>query len=279
MNITINGKPADITLEAEKNVGDVLAGLNGWLYGSGHRLSGLGIDGETADSASLESFFDRELAKIRTLDVRTSSLLELTAEALISTRNASEDYEKAGFAEKKGFGGRWRQSPAALFLSEQGPELYHWAEQTFSGEGPGPAELRALIDERLRELGNPGGELNTIESLIEEIIRRLEDLPLDIQTGKDGRAVETIRIFSGAAEKIFRLFALLKAGGLDTSAIKVDDIPIAEFIGEFGAALQELLAAYETRDAVLVGDLAEYELAPRIRKLYDTMKSPAVSPA
>jgi hypothetical protein len=279
MNITINGKPADIILEAEKNVGDVLAGLNGWFYGSGYRLSGLEIDGETADSASLETFFDRDLAKIRTLDVRTSSLWELTAEALIHTRNDSEDYENAGFEEKKGFGARWRQSPAALFLSEQGPEIYHWTEQTFSGGDPSPGELRGLLDERLRELGNPAGELNNAEPIITEIVRRLEDLPLDIQTGKDGRAVETIRIFSGIAEKIFRLFDLLKTGGLDTSAIKVDDIPIAGFIGEFGVALQELLAAYETRDAVLVGDLAEYELAPRLRKLYNAMKSPVVSPA
>jgi hypothetical protein len=279
MNITINGKPADITLEAEKNAGDVLEGMSGWLEGSGYRLSGLEIDGETADSASLESLLRRELTAIQTLDIRISSLWELMAEALIHTRENSEDYEQAGFEEKKEFCVRWRQSPAALFLSEQGPEIYQWAERTFSGGDLSAAELRGLIDERLRELEDPAGELDKAEPLIKEIIRRLEDLPLDIQTGKDGRAVETIRIFSGAAEKIFRLFGLEKAKGLDTGALKVDDIPVAEFIGEFGAALQELLAAYETRDAVLVGDLAEYELAPRLRKLYAAIKSPVVLPA
>jgi hypothetical protein len=278
MNITINGKPADITLEGEKNVGDVLAGLSGWLHGSGFRLSGIEADGETADLASLETFFDRALANTQTLDIRTSSLLELTAEALIRVRGDSEAYETAGFEEKKLFVSPWRQSPAALFLSREGPEIYQWAEQAFSGGGLSPAEFRRLIDERLREMEDPRGEVDRAEPLIEEIIRRLEDLPLDIQTGKDGRAVETIRIFSGAAEKIFRLFSLLEAGGLDTKTLKVDDIPIVEFIREFGAALQELLAAYETRDAVLVGDMAEYELAPRLRGLYAAIKSPAASP-
>jgi hypothetical protein len=274
MNITINGNPADITLESERNVGEVLAGLDGWLSGSGYRLSGLEIDGEAADSGSLETLFDRELAGIHRLDIRTSSLLELTAEALIYTRGDSEDYETADFADKQCLAARWRQSPAALFLAGQSPDVYQWAEKTFSGEGIGAGELRLLIDERLRELGDPLGELSRAEPLIDGLVQR-QDLPLDIQTGKDGRAVETIQIFSGISGKIFRLFTILKAGGLDAGALKVDDISIQAFIEEFDAILRELLAAYETRDAVLVGDLAEYELAPRLRKLYAVIKGPA----
>ncbi|MDR1099637.1 MAG: hypothetical protein LBL28_04075 [Treponema sp.] len=278
MTITINGKPADIILETEKNVGDILAGLDNWLQGSGYRLSGLEIDGETAPSGSLEVIFDRELANIKTLDIRTSSLVELMAEALLNTRDDMAEYAQAGFEEKKSVTARWRQSPAACFLSGQIPEIYQGADKTFSGEGFEPGEFQRIIDERLRELEDPAGELNRAEPLLEGLVRRLEDLPLDIQTGKDSRAVETIQIFSNVAEKVFRIFNLLRAGGLDTSALKVDDVLIADYIEEFGAALRELLAAYETRDAVLVGDLAEYELAPRLRKLYAVMRNPIVSP-
>jgi hypothetical protein len=273
MTITINGKPADIILEAEKNVGDLLSGLDQWLAGSGHRLSGLEIDGERADSASLETFFDRELARIRTLDIRTSSLLELAAEALLRTREDGGDYENAGFGEKPAVAARWRNSPAALFLAAQAPEIYAWADKAFSGQGA-PGELRGLIDERLRELDDPAGELNNAGPLIEAVASRLEELPLDIQTGKDGRAAETIQIFSNISEKVFRLLNILKARGLDTSALKVDDISAAGYIEEFGVALRELTGAYETKDAVLVGDLAEYELAPRLRKLYAAISPP-----
>ena len=45
MDISINGRPANIILETEKNVGDILSGLEQWLAGSGNRLSGLTIDG------------------------------------------------------------------------------------------------------------------------------------------------------------------------------------------------------------------------------------------
>jgi hypothetical protein len=278
MTITINGQPADIVLEDEKNVGDVLSGLDHWLAGSGHRLSGLEIDGEPADSLSLERFFNRELDRIRTLDIKTSSLPELTAEALLYTWEDGGEYENAGAGEKQAVAARWRNSPAALFLAAHVPEIYEWAEKTFSGEGAAPGELRGLIDERLRELGDPAGELNNTEPLIEATASRLEELPLDIQTGKDGRAAETIRIFSHVSEKVFRLLHILKTRGLDTSALKVDDVSAAEYIEDFGAALRELTGAYETKDAVLVGDLAEYELAPRFRKLYALIKNSAAPP-
>jgi hypothetical protein len=278
MNITINGNPADITLETEKNVGDVLAGLDGWLAGSGFRLSGLAIDGKAADSGSMETLFNRELADIQSLDIKTSSLGELTAEALLYTREDCEVYEQGSFETRQNLAAQWRQSPAALFLLTQCPEVHQWTEQAFSGEGIGAGELRGILDERLREFEDPLGELNRVEPLIEGLVRRLEDLPLDIQTGKDGRAAETIQIFSGISGKIFRLFNIQKERGLDTSALNVDNISIHAFIEEFGAALRELLAAYETKDTVLVGDLAEYELAPRLRKLYAVVKSPVVSP-
>jgi hypothetical protein len=278
MNITINGKPADITLEKEKNLGEIFAGLDSWLKGSGHRLSGAVINGERVRSGSLAGFFDRGFDRIETLDIQTSSLTELAAEALINTRRDIADFENTVFGEKKEFHARWRQSPEALFLSEQCPEIYEWAEKSFSGEGLAPAELSNLIGERLKELEDPPGELNKAEPLIEVIVRRLEDLPLDIQTGKDGRAVETVQLFSSVAEKIFRLFNLLKLEGYEVKSLKVENIPISEYIDEFGTALKELLAAYEARDAVLVGDLAEYELAPRFRNLYAAIRSPAVSP-
>jgi hypothetical protein len=278
MTITINGQPADIILEAEKTVGQVLAGLDQWLNGSGHRLSGVTIDGETAGSGSLTGIFSRELDHIKTLDIHTCAVMELMAEALINLRRDAEEYEQAGFEGKKELYKRWQKSPEALFLTDQIPEIYEWADKSFAGEGVSPGELLNLVEERIRELQDPAGELNKAEPLIQAIVRRLEDLPLDIQTGKDGRAVETVHLFSNIAEKIFRLFNLMKAEGYDVASLTVENIPVSDYINEFGTALKELLAAYETRDAVLVGDLAEYELAPRFSNLYTAIRIPANTP-
>jgi len=268
MKILINGVDADIQLETEKNVGEILCALDAWLNNTGHRLSGLNIDGETISSGSIDACFGRNIDTITTLDIHTMPVLQLFAESLINTMEDISAYEAAGFDERGSFSEQWKQSPQALLLAEHSPELFGWASQTFSGEGSGTQAFRVLVEERLRELRDPAAEMNRTGPLVSEVCTRLEELPLDIQTGKDVRAAETVRTFSGVAEKVFRVFNVLKTEGFPVEEIAVENMPIAAYIAEFSTALRELLAAYEQHDTVLVGDLAEYEMAPRLRSLH-----------
>ncbi|MDR2478134.1 MAG: hypothetical protein LBD48_02340 [Treponema sp.] len=273
MEIRINGQKADIQLESEKTVGEILSVLEQWLDNSGHRLSGLVIDGRTAGTESLEAFMAAEVISVKTLDIITSSLTDLIAESLFHLLGDIDEYENSDFAEKSGFAERWKDQAAARLLAEQFPDIFVWASKTFSGEGLNPAGLRSLTEERLRELRDPAGEIGRAGPFIAEICTRLEELPLDIQTGKDARAVETVNIFSGAAEMVFRIFNILKLEGFPVEEITVGKIPVTDYIAEFSAALRELLAAYEQHDTVLVGDLAEYEMAPRLRGLHTALRS------
>jgi hypothetical protein len=273
MDITINGKAADITLEGEKTLGDVLAGLEAWLRDSGHRLSGLEVDGEKADSRSLESFFNREVAGIGVLNLSTSSWAELAAEALGDLYGEAEKFLECPFGERAALKQGWEESPGGCFLAEHMRDLYGLADETFSGQGPGPGELQKIVRERLRELEDPRREIAASAPLVEAVAGRLEELPLDIQTGKDRRAAETVQLFSNVAGKLLRLLGLLKLEGYSPENLTVDGVPVFEYVGEFESILKELAAAYEAKDAVLVGDLAEYELAPRLLKFYSAFSS------
>jgi len=268
MKIRINGVDADIQLETEQNVGEILCGLDTWLNGTGHCLSGLSIDGDAANADSMEACFGRNIDAIDTLDITTRPILDLFAESLLHTMQDIDAYEAAGFEEKNLFAGQWKQSPQALLLAEQTPDLFDWAVKTFSGEGFNPRNFRLLLEERFRELQDPAAEISRAGPLVDEICARLEEFSLDIQTGKDARATETVRTFSGIAEKLFRVFNVLKIQGFPVGEIAVENIPITAYIAEFSTALRELLAAYEQHDTVLVGDLAEYEMAPRLRNLH-----------
>ena len=91
-----------------------------------------------------------------------------------------------------------------------------------------------------------------------------------MQTGKDGRAAETMTLFSALTEKLFRLVFLFARRGTTIEGIEVASmdgtgmVSLKTYIEEFSAALRELIAAWENSDTVLVGDLAEYELSPRL---------------
>jgi len=272
MKIKINGADADIKPENEKTVGEILGALDAWLAGTGHRLSGLNIDGKAVNAGEMELSFSRNIDTIDTIDIYTSSLPRLVAESLTLTMRNIEDFREAGFDEKAGFADTWKTSPQGCLLAEQFPELFDWTIKAFSGEGCSPQVLLALFEERLRELSDPAGETDRISPLIDDICVRLTEFPLDVQTGKDARAAETVNVFSGIAEKVFRIYRTLKIEGFPVAEITVDNIPVNDYITEFGKALNELLDAYEKRDTVLIGDLAEYEMAPRLRGLYAALR-------
>jgi hypothetical protein len=274
MDITINGNVADITLETETTLGEVLWGIEQWIRGSGHMLSGLCLDGERIGSASMSEVFSRELAGIRSVDILTSTRGELMAEALLAAGDSLKAYGEASFADRDLIRKQWEENPASGFLAGEAPDLAGELARTFQGNGLPLPQWDTLIGERLRELANPLEEAVNMEKAVAGIARRLEDLPLDIQTGKDARAAETVSLFSALTEKLFRLLPLLRERGLLTEDPASEGPSADELAEEFTLALRELLTAYEAKDAVLVGDLAEYELAPRLLRLYSVLISP-----
>jgi len=274
MEIFINGKPADIVLETEKKVGDVLAGMEKWLEGSGNRLSGLGIDGLVTGAEALPAVIERELAGIKKIDMIISSWESIAMEALSGLKNYCALIAGSSFEDRSKIINDWETSAAKTFLSTDISDLYETAKLSFSGEGISPSDLEILAGERMSELEDPCAEILKMEMTVNETAARMTELPLDVQTGRDGRAAETIRIFSRMGEKLFRLFRILNH--MPAEPFEINGQPVKKYLNEFGTVLAELTAAYGNQDSVLIGDLAEYELAPRLTEFYSAVKNLAV---
>ena len=265
MEIRINGKTVDIRVEHEKTVGEIMVSLDKWLANSGHMLSGLAVDGQKADSSSIENAFLREINTVEVLDIFTRSLAEFFAMSLLDFLSDIEEYENLSFEEKNDFYESWKERAGTRFAAEQMPDLFSLYVNTFSSGGVNTEVLRSVTEERLREVKEPVKEITRLQPVIEDTCARLVDLPLDVQTGKDKHAAETLQYFSGIVEKIFRVFRQLDIQGY------ISEEPVSRLIIDFGTAVKELLEAYERHDSVLVGDLTEYEMAPKLKELYDTI--------
>ena len=272
MDIFVNNKPADITLDTEKTLGDVLSGIEQWISPTGNRIKGISVNGRDLPEDELAAVFGRDIKDIKKLDITVSSWRELAAEALLILQNTCVLYENAAFDERAQIAAAWENSVAAQFLKTDIPDLSNLAGNALAGEGLSARDFTLRIDERLREITEPAQEIDRIEALVQSIVQRMEEFSLDMQTGKDRRAAETMQLFSQAGEKLFRIFFIHKSEGLSLETFLIDELPSRAFIGEFNAALRELSAAYESRDTVLAGDIAEYELAPRLLKFFNAIK-------
>ena len=275
MNIFINEKPAEIALDTEKTLADVMTGLELWISPTGNRIQRICIDDRDVEGDALTEAFCLDIEDIGKLDVFIRSWRELAAEALGVLYETCGLLGKAAFEERGPIFGDWTESAAARFLKSDIPDIFSLAVRAMSGEGLLPSDLALIVEERLREIVDPWQEINGCGPQVQLIAARMEEFPLDMQTGKDRRAAETIQLFSQIGEKLFRVFFIYKSEGLSLETLEIDGLPARIFIEEFNTALRELSLAYENRDTVLAGDIAEYELAPRLLKFFAALKSMA----
>jgi ribosome-associated toxin RatA of RatAB toxin-antitoxin module len=266
MIIKINDKPLDFSLDNESTLGDVFNSLEQWLSNSGHRLSEIFIDGQAVSAGMLEEVFKKEVKSINNLDIHTNAIAELAAASLQSLLIDIDEYEKLKFDEKAKFFDNWKERAQAVFIMEEMPDLYSYFKSTFLNGEVAAATLRSVTEEIQREVNEPLKELVKIEPVLNEICAKLINLPLDIQTGKDLIAAQSLQLFTAITEKLIRLFYQLSTQGY---LVQIEEAKkIAEDFGKFRDILSQLLESYEKHDIIIVGDLAEYEAAPKLKELY-----------
>jgi hypothetical protein len=276
MRILFNKQEMDFTLQSEETVGEVAAAISDWLTGSGFVISSLVVE-----PAPAQDVFTLPLKETVLISIETASVASFCVDALIETKLALEKLNTQGAAAADSAaaaaaaGAEWASGPAASFLKEREPELFNLINGAFNaGGGAGTLSgeaLQTIIDERMREMQDPIKEFLSLEGEANSLKSRLEDFALDMQTGRDARAAETVRIFSSVSGKLLRLVPLLRAGGIEFEKLNLQ----GNFFEEFNQALKEFLAAYESDDTVMCGDIAEYELAPRLQDFYESVKKRA----
>jgi hypothetical protein len=127
--IKINGDDADIKIEDEKTVGEIFAGLGLWLDGTGHRLSGMALDGQAVGESLIAASFERKLDSVKVIDIFTSPITDLFAESLKYALLTLDVYEKSSFAERPAVLAMWKNTPASVMLAEQNKNLHQWIEK------------------------------------------------------------------------------------------------------------------------------------------------------
>jgi hypothetical protein len=133
-------------------------------------------------------------------------------------------------------------------------------------------KLAAVFGERLAELRSPVAEMRSAAALFDGHAAELADIPVLLQTGKEGEAMKTVLFFIEIFNKVIRIIPELRRSGVDTSHIMIGSTAMPNFYGDFNVVLRQLTEAFENKDAVLIGDLAEYEILPRMQSFFGAMR-------
>ncbi|MBR1535743.1 MAG: hypothetical protein IJ630_02250 [Treponema sp.] len=111
-------------------------------------------------------------------------------------------------------------------------------------------------------------QLSECDSLSNELL----ELPVKLQSGKDKEATVLISKLADFIEKFCHTATLSALFEEIYSKLLIDGKSVNDFFQDFSEILNDFEGAIASKDTVLMGDLAEYEISPRLQAIATTIK-------
>jgi hypothetical protein len=285
MQIKINDQPLDFTVDRDETLGEVVRELRSWLRGSDlvlysvkHREREFLASPPEQWENTVHSEID-ELAvtvgpsrNLRSENLRTVlQYLDLLDAALSHASDEELSELTTGFPAMVESITQVAPREAALqrlsgLLADPAAQpLSVWPKERIDEARRLIERLGSLAGRRLQEIENPRVIARELAAALNECRADAVQVAVLLQTGRDREAMDVIIRFSELFQSLARVLHSLAAteGNLPSVGGKSQE----EFFREMNGFLSELVEAFVAQDSVLIGDLMEYEVAPRLEEL------------
>ena len=282
MRLMINDEEVSYSLEHERTLGEVVHGVRAWLAAAGFVITGLKADDRDLLQSPVEAWGEVGVADVGALGVTATHTgdmkiahwrtvdrwLEMLEEEIGRTEAASADplaeLLKGLPQTLEGFKANPFLPPgsdagarfAATFTGRQSSEIRAWSPEARRDAAQLVSHLRGLVQVRLEEAVHPRAALGRCVGPLRACMGELREVSVLLQTGRDKAAMEIVIRFTDIVQSLMDLLPFLPP-----------DTERARILVELTPILRELVAAFGSRDSVLIGDLLEYEVAPRMEKI------------
>jgi len=291
VEIIINDERIDFTLENERTLGEVLEALESWLGRSNFVVTSVQMDDRELSETSRNQLVDTPFDEIKTLrvsaelvrEVQASSvetLLEyfgLFASALESNDERNLQPLLAGRRDMVvTLNTLLRPSPDGvlarnitelnqLLTGSSAEAALAWPEGVRSRFFELVGSVRERLKLRLQEISNPMKAFADARMDMDRMREELGRVSVLLQTNEEKRAMETIVEFTDLSNRLLRILSDLgDSGKVEIDRYRIGDQDVRMFFDGLNGVLRELIEAFQIEDFVLIGDLVEYEIVPRL---------------
>ena len=112
-----------------------------------------------------------------------------------------------------------------------------------------------------------------LSGLFDELSQKMEEVPVALQTGKNNEVSESIKKVADSIDQFCHIAALATLFPQDFNNTKINDMPFNDFFSDFSPILLDFEQALQNNDTVLIGDLSEYEICPRLKAISAALKN------
>lgn len=110
-----------------------------------------------------------------------------------------------------------------------------------------------------------------LSQLFSELSSKMEQIPVDLQNGKNLEVSESIKKVADSINQFCHIAALASLFPEDFKNTTIDGKSFNEFFADFSPVLSDFEQALQNNDTVLIGDLSEYEICPRLKAISESL--------
>ena len=107
---------------------------------------------------------------------------------------------------------------------------------------------------------------------MQELSSQLTELSAKLQSGKDRESNVLISALAAFLDKFCHTVTVSSLFPEKFGTMKINGASIKEFFSDFSQVLNDFEQAIEVKDTILMGDLAEYEISPRLSSISEAIK-------
>lgn len=112
-----------------------------------------------------------------------------------------------------------------------------------------------------------------LAKLFEQLSQKMEEVPVALQGGKNKEVSESIKNVADSIDNFCHIAALASLFPQDFGSVKIDGKQFADFFQDFSPILSDFEQALGNNDTVLIGDLSEYEICPRLKAISQALNN------
>ncbi len=112
-----------------------------------------------------------------------------------------------------------------------------------------------------------------LSELFNELANQMEEVPVELQNGKNLEVSQSIKSVADSIDQFCHIATLSSLFPETFTNTEINGMSFQEFFNDFSTILADFEEALKNNDQVMIGDLSEYEICPRLQAISKALKS------
>ena len=112
-----------------------------------------------------------------------------------------------------------------------------------------------------------------LSELFNELANQMEGVPVALQSGKNLEVSESIKKLADSIDQFCHIATLASLFPETFSSESLNGINFKDFFADFSPILKDFEDALQNNDTVMLGDLSEYEICPRLKDIAKALQN------